>query len=98
MNNAWETNDSAIARAWALAGHGITRKTIWDASADIKPGRLVALLPEFISSEPGVYAVYHRNRYRVPRVRAMLDFLTERFSFSSTELSAPAPHSLGEHL
>lgn len=30
----------AHSRAWALAGHGIARKTIWDAAADIRAGRL----------------------------------------------------------
>jgi len=86
MDRAWETNDGAVARSWALAGHGITRKTIWDAATDIKAGTLEVVLPDFIVSEPGVYAIFHRTRYTVPRVRVLLDFLTERFKLSSATL------------
>jgi len=28
MSQAWEINDGALARKWALAEHGIARKTI----------------------------------------------------------------------
>lgn len=95
LEQAWETNDSALARAWALAGRGIARKTIWDAAADIRAGTLKALLADFSICEAGVYAVLHANRYQVPRVRALLDFLVERFSQASDELlrDLPAPRA-----
>ncbi|NYI01844.1 LysR family transcriptional regulator [Cupriavidus plantarum] len=79
MENAWETNDGAMARAWTLAGLGIARKTIWDAAADIRAGKLKVVLPEWIEEEPGIYAVLNRNRYMSPRVRVLLDFLLHRF-------------------
>ncbi|MFJ2334101.1 LysR family transcriptional regulator [Pseudomonas helleri] len=86
MSEAWETNDGALAREWALAGHGIARKTIWDAATDIRAGRLKVVLPDFCIREAGVYAVLHSNRYRSPRVRVLLDFLIERFSRATDEL------------
>lgn len=36
-------------------------------------------MPEFRAIELGVYAVYPTRRYLLPRVRAMVDFLAERF-------------------
>ncbi|MCU1729492.1 LysR family transcriptional regulator [Pseudomonas sp. 7P_10.2_Bac1] len=86
MAETWETNDGALAREWALAGHGIARKTIWDAAEDIRTGRLKVLLPDFCLPEAGVYAVLHGNRYRIPRVRVLLDFLVERFGQAAEEL------------
>ncbi|MQU61792.1 LysR family transcriptional regulator [Pseudomonas sp. FSL R10-1350] len=86
MNEAWETNDGALAREWALAGHGIARKTIWDAATDIRAGRLKVVLPDFCIREAGVYAVLHSNRYRSPRVRVLLDFLIERFNRATHDL------------
>lgn len=86
MSEAWETNDGALAREWALAGHGIARKTIWDAATDIRAGRLKVVLPDFCIREAGVYAVLHSNRYRSPRVRVLLDFLVERFSRATSDL------------
>ncbi|NVZ67278.1 LysR family transcriptional regulator, partial [Pseudomonas gingeri] len=44
LDRAWETNDGAQARIWALAGRGIARKTIWDVAADIRAGRLRVVL------------------------------------------------------
>jgi DNA-binding transcriptional LysR family regulator len=86
MEQAWETNDGALARAWALAGHGIARKTIWDAADDIREGRLKVLLQDFSVGEAGVYALLHGTHYRSPRVRVLLDFLVERFSHATDEL------------
>ncbi|WP_315137041.1 LysR family transcriptional regulator [Achromobacter marplatensis] len=86
MEQAWETNDGALARAWVLAGHGITRKTIWDAAADIRAGKLKILLPDFSANETGVHAVFHSTRYMVPRVRALLDFLIEQFDRATEDL------------
>jgi len=93
LENAWETNDGALARTWALAGYGIARKTIWDAAGDIRAGTLKAVLPDLIESEPGIYAVFHQNRYMTPRVRALLDFLIERFQREADDILAglPAP-------
>lgn len=80
MAQAWETNDGTLARRWALDGRGIVRKTLWDAADDVRAGRLKILLSDYIAKEPGVYAVRHRTRYMVPRVRALLDFLIDRFA------------------
>lgn len=83
LAQAWETNDGTLARRWALDGRGIVRKTLWDAAEDVRAGRLKILLSDYIAKEPGVYAVRHRTRYMVPRVRALLDFLIERFAQAS---------------
>jgi DNA-binding transcriptional LysR family regulator len=82
----WETNDGALARAWALAGHGIAHKSIWDIAADVRTGALNILLPDWSTNEAGVHALFHGNRYMAPRVRALLDFLIERFAQASDEL------------
>jgi DNA-binding transcriptional LysR family regulator len=82
----WETNDGALVRAWALAGHGIAHKSIWDIAADVRAGALTILLPDWSTSEAGVHALFHGNRYMAPRVRALLDFLIERFAQASEAL------------
>lgn len=87
MDRAWETNDGAMVRRWALAGHGIARKTIWDAAADLRDGSLKILLPEYILAEDGVYVTLHRTRYAVPRVRQLVDFLVDRFARASEGFS-----------
>jgi DNA-binding transcriptional LysR family regulator len=83
---SWETNDGALARAWALAGHGIAHKSIWDIAADIHAGKLKMLLADWCTHEAAVYALFHGNRYMAPRVRLLLDFLVQRFESTTAEL------------
>jgi DNA-binding transcriptional LysR family regulator len=85
IGTARETNDGAVAREWALRGHGVIVKSIWDIAVDLQAGRLVALLPEWRSAHAPLHAMYHRNRYLTPRLRALLDFLAERFERTEAE-------------
>ncbi|MBB1627936.1 hypothetical protein A9974_22090 [Achromobacter sp. UMC71] len=94
LERAWETNDGALARSWALAGRGIARKTIWDAAEDLRAGRLQVLLPDYSVAEAGVHAVFQGTRYMAPRVRRLLDFLIERFDHASEELLPGSPPRL----
>lgn len=86
MDRSWETNDSALARKWVLEGKGLARKTVWDAVDDIRAGRLKVVLPDHCIPEAGVQAVFHSTRYMAPRVRALLDFLIERFQQATDQL------------
>src|SRR5471032_580977 len=81
-----ETNDGALAREWAVAGYGIAMKSVWDIGADLRAGKLQILMPAWRSPDVPVHALYQGRRYVAPRVRALLDFLVERFSIVSGEL------------
>ncbi|MDB5986047.1 MAG: LysR family transcriptional regulator [Nevskia sp.] len=86
LADARETNDGAVAREWAVSGYGIAMKSMWDIGADLRAGRLNILLPEWRSADAPVHALYQRNRYMAPRVRALLDFLIKRFAEESNNL------------
>jgi len=86
VEQAWECNDGAIARAWTLAGYGIAQKSIWDIAADVQAGRLKVLLPDWPTKQAAVHALFHPNRQMPPRVRVLLDFLIERFDRATQEL------------
>ncbi|AET88243.1 MULTISPECIES: LysR family transcriptional regulator [Caballeronia] len=86
LADAWETNDGALLREWALAGHGIAHKSIWDIAADVRAGTLRMVLPDWCTHEAAVHALFHANRYMAPRVRVLLDFLVERFRINTDDL------------
>ncbi|NWE23804.1 substrate binding domain-containing protein, partial [Pseudomonas sp. P7548] len=86
LEAARETNDGALARQWAVDGHGIVLKSVWDVAADLTAGRLIRLMPEWQTAEAPVHALYPRSRYLAPRVRALLDFLRERFEQASAQM------------
>jgi DNA-binding transcriptional LysR family regulator len=85
-SRAWETNDGAIAREWALEGRGVVMKSLLDVHADLRAGRLGVLLPDWRSPDAPVNALFQRSRFLAPRVRALLDFLAERFAETAVEL------------
>ncbi|AME23922.1 MULTISPECIES: LysR family transcriptional regulator [Burkholderiaceae] len=96
LADAWETNDGALSRAWALAGQGIAHKSIWDIAADVRSGALKMLLADWCSHEAAVHALFHANRYMAPRVRVLLDFLIERFARATEELLGDLAYPPGQ--
>ncbi|GAB7538610.1 LysR family transcriptional regulator [Burkholderia sp. 3C] len=84
---ARQTNDGALAREWAVEGRGAVMKSIWDVGADLRAGRLVLLLPEWRCPDLPVHALFQRSQYMAPRVRALLDFLTQRFDEAAGEIA-----------
>lgn len=76
---AWESNDGAVVRAWLLEGKGIGYKSQWDVADDVAAGRLEVLLPEWETPAAHVHALFHR-RLMPMRVRLLLDYLAGRFA------------------
>lgn len=67
-----------ITRAWALAGHGVALKLLWDIEEDLVAGRLQECLADTVSERIDLFAVYPQQRYLPARLRAFLDFVGER--------------------
>ncbi len=74
-------NDGEAMREMIERGMGIGIKSLWNAGHSLKSGELVAVLPDFpLATESAVWALYPGGRIVAPKVRAMIDFLLERFS------------------
>lgn len=74
------TNNGDTCRAAAIAGQGIVLQPDFVVGDDIEAGTLVELMPEYSAGELGVYAVYPSRRHVAPKVRALIAFLSERFT------------------
>jgi len=74
--------DSAeAALRFAIAGGGIVRLADLIVAQAVRDGHLQPVLAESHIAEPvPLSAVYPQGRHRMPKVRAFLDFLVERFS------------------
>jgi len=72
-------NNGDTCVAAALAGIGITRQPTFMLSEHIRNGKLVPIMPEYISLEAGIYAVYPSRTHLPPKVRATIDFLVHAF-------------------
>jgi LysR family transcriptional activator of dmlA len=72
------SNNGEMAVQWALDGHGIVLRSIWDVRADLAAGRLVQLLPAW-TQEANIWAVYPSRLSRSAKVRVAVEFLAQYF-------------------
>lgn len=74
------TNDGGVAVQWALDGHGILMRAEWDLERYLKSGRLVQVLPQYLTPDADIYAVWPQRHQLSARVRLFVDFLAQSFA------------------
>lgn len=74
-------NNGEIVRQWAIDGHGIILRSMWDVRQEIEAGLLVPVLPEY-SQQADVWAVYPSRLSVSARVRVCVEFLEDWFAQS----------------
>ena len=74
------SNSGDTCRAMALAHQGVILQPTFLVGKDLAEGTLVELMPEFRSLDLGIYAIYPTRKHVAPKVRALVDFLTERLA------------------
>lgn len=78
VNSRLQMNNSLALREALLQGFGVTLTPTFVVGSDIKAGRLMAVLTEYKALEVSIYAVYPQRKHLSPKVRAFIDFLSER--------------------
>ena len=78
-------NNGDTCRSIALSGAGIALQPSFMVSEDLRNGTLVEILPEYRSIELGIYVVYPTRKHLASKVRALINFLAERFSHPQWE-------------
>ena len=74
------SNNGDSCRTAALGHHGVILQPTFLVNDDLVAGTLVELMPEYRSVELGIYAVYPTRKQVTHKVRALIDFLAERFA------------------
>jgi DNA-binding transcriptional LysR family regulator len=73
------TDDMSAVRRSALAGVGVAHLPLMLVADDLQQGTLVKILPAWAPPPELIHAVLPSRRYLLPAVRALIDFLAERF-------------------
>jgi len=73
-------NSAEVMMAALRAGVALAMPPDFLVGPDIAAGRLVPLLTEYENPFGAIYAVWPHNRNLAPKVRAVVDFLVERFA------------------
>lgn len=72
-------NNGDTCRSAALEGVGVTLVPSFIVSAELKAGTLVEILPQWKAEERGIYAVYPTRQHLSGKVRALVDYLADKF-------------------
>ena len=73
------THNMTALRAAALAGNGIVQFPNMMVEDDVGAGRLVRVLPDWAPPREIIHVVFPSRRGLLPSVRALVDFLAQRF-------------------
>ena len=82
--------DSLLVRQWAVRGDGVAYKANVDVAADLRAGRLVRVLTEYQGEALPISAVMPSGRFIPARVRAMVDYLAQRFAMIVSQAETAA--------
>jgi DNA-binding transcriptional LysR family regulator len=80
IDSRYSVTSSLAVRDALRAGFGLSLMPYPYVEADLKEGRLQAVLEDWSTVETTLYAIYPSRQHVAPKVRAFLDFLIERFS------------------
>ena len=72
-------NEATVLLQAALAGAGIALQPAYLANAALADGRLCRVLPQWTPPQMTIYALYTSRRHLPPALRALLDYLVQRF-------------------
>ena len=74
INGRYDTDDGDVLRSWALGGHGIANRPLYEVSEDLASGRLVKILPEAPPLPAQFGCLTPHRRLQDPKVRMFADF------------------------
>ena len=78
VSGKFDADDSDVLTEWALAGHGIANKPRFDIAQHLASGALVQVMEDTPPSPSIFGCLYPHRKLQDPKVRAFVDFMTER--------------------
>ena len=74
----YESDDGDVLTDWALQGHGIVLKPIFEVAEHLNAGRLVAVAPETPPAAIQMACLYTHRKQQDPKTRLFMEFVIER--------------------
>jgi len=72
-------NDGECVLDWALDGHGILMRSMWEAAPMLRSGRLKPVLEGWSLPPADIYVVFPTRAHLSAKTRAVVDFLVDAF-------------------
>lgn len=80
VSGPFESDDGDVLTGWALAGHGIALKPIFEVAGAIGRGDLVPVLPGNPPEPIQMACLYTHRRRQDPKIRFFMDFMIARIT------------------
>lgn len=80
VSSHFSANEATALLRAALAGGGLALQPTYLANPHLADGSLQQVLPDWTLPDMAIYALYTSRRHLSPAVRALLDFLVDRFA------------------
>ena len=78
VSGRYESDDGDVLTDWALAGHGIALKPVFEVAEHLKAGRLVAVAAETPPEPVQMACLFTHRRRQDPKTRLFMEFVIER--------------------
>lgn len=79
MRGPLASNDGECVLQWALDGHGILVRSLWEAAPMLRAGKLKPVLPDWNLPSADIYLVFPTRSHLSAKTRALVDFLLVMF-------------------
>ena len=86
VSGPYDSDDGDVLTRWALDGRGIINKPLFEVKNYLNEGALHAILEDTPPVSIQLAAIYPHKRFQDPKVRLMIDFMTERCQRLVTEM------------
>ena len=73
------SNDGDCALSWALDGHGILMRSLWDVAPYLRSGRLRPILTDWSLPNADIFLVFPNKANMSAKTRVFVDFMLKRF-------------------
>ena len=80
VKGRFRANSIVAMREAVLSGAGIALCPGFEIDRDIREGRLVSLMQEYVPQHVGIYALYPQNRHLAVKIRVFVDYLSRHFA------------------
>ena len=89
LRPATAASDVSFAKELVVAGAGISVLPRVTVQHDVDEGRLINVLPAYLTPGVGLYLLYGGGRFLSPKVRAFRDFMIEAFGHAPPRRRRP---------
>lgn len=82
VGGRYESDDGDVLTNWALAGHGIALKPVFEISDHLKTGRLVPVAVKTPPEPSQMACLFTHKKGQDPKTRLFMDFVIDRIALS----------------